>query len=193
MGQMLHGCAKTTAAIRLSIQKSEESLIKLAKRYAINPKTVQKWRKRKSVEDARMGPKNPRSTVLTPEEEAACVAFRKHTLLPLDDCLYALQETIPHLTRSTLHRLFKRHSISRLPKDETKSPKRKPFKTYPIEYMHIDIAQLRTEEGKPYLFWPSIVHPNSPTLRSFPSKAKCKQLGSSAILSRPCLTKFTQC
>jgi hypothetical protein len=28
----------------------------------------------------------------------------KHTLLPLDDCLYALQATIPHLTRSSLHR-----------------------------------------------------------------------------------------
>jgi hypothetical protein len=37
-----------------------------------------------------MGPKDPKSTVLTPEE-AVCIAFRKHTLLPLDDCLYALQ------------------------------------------------------------------------------------------------------
>ena len=34
-----------------------------------------------------MGPKAPRSTVLTVEEEAIVVAFRKHTLLPLDDCL----------------------------------------------------------------------------------------------------------
>lgn len=38
--------------------------------------------------DARMGPKEARSTVLTPEEEAVVVAFRRHTLLPLDDCLY---------------------------------------------------------------------------------------------------------
>jgi len=34
-----------------------------------------------------MGPKERRSTVLSPEEEALVVAFRKHTLLPLDDCL----------------------------------------------------------------------------------------------------------
>ena len=27
------------------------------------------------------------------------VEFRRHTLLPLDDCLYALQASIPHLTR----------------------------------------------------------------------------------------------
>ena len=48
-----------------------------------------KWRARKTVDDNPMGPKSPRSTVLSSEEEALCVAFRKHTLLPLDDCLYA--------------------------------------------------------------------------------------------------------
>lgn len=42
-----------------------------------------------------MGPKEQRSTVLSGEEEAVIVTFRKHTLLPLDDCLYALQATIP--------------------------------------------------------------------------------------------------
>ncbi|TCW29111.1 hypothetical protein EDC20_1011, partial [Gluconobacter oxydans] len=31
-----------------------------------------------------------------------------HTLLPLDDCLYALQASIPHLTRSALHRCLQR-------------------------------------------------------------------------------------
>jgi hypothetical protein len=35
--------------------------------------------------------------VLSPEDEAAIVAFRKRTLLPLDDCLYALQPSIPYL------------------------------------------------------------------------------------------------
>src|SRR5215831_3622099 len=86
-----------------------------ARRYDLNPKTVMKWRKRAFLYDAPMGPKVPRSTVLSAEEEALAVAFRKHTLLPLDDCLYALQATIPHLTRSSLHRLFQRHNISRLP------------------------------------------------------------------------------
>ncbi len=46
-----------------------------------------------------MGPKQIRSSVLTPEEEAAIVAFRRYTLLPLDDCLYSLQSSIPHLTQ----------------------------------------------------------------------------------------------
>jgi transposase-like protein len=99
-----------------------------------------------------MGPKEPRSTVLTKEEEALIVAFRKHTLLPLDDCLYALQATIAHLTRSSLHRCFQRHGISRLPDTEGDKPSKKKFKAYPIGYFHIDIAEVRTEEGKLHLF-----------------------------------------
>lgn len=73
-------------------------------------------------------------------------------LLPLDDCLYALQATIPHLTRSSLHRCLQRHGISRLPEvTGDKEPKRK-FKTYPIGYFHIDIAEVRTAEGKLHLY-----------------------------------------
>jgi transposase-like protein len=104
MGQVLHGCATTTEAVRRAIQHRQESLMVLAARYGINPKTVAKWRKRAHVTDARMGPKEVRSTVLSVEEEAAVVAFRRHALLPLEGCLYALQAGIPHLTRSSLHR-----------------------------------------------------------------------------------------
>ena len=151
MGQVLHGSATKTEAIRRAIQHSQESLRALARRYGVNPKTVTKWKKRSSVSDLPTGPKEPRSTVLSVEEEAVVVAFRKHTLLPLDDCLYALQPTIPHLTRSSLHRCLKRHGISRLPQVEGEaSPKRK-FKAYPIGYFHIDIAEVRTAQGKLYL------------------------------------------
>jgi DNA replication protein DnaC len=76
---------------------------------------VAKWRKRTSVADLPTGPKDAKSTVLTPDEEAIIVAFRRHTLLPLDDCLYSLQPSIPHLSRSSLHRCLQRHDISRLP------------------------------------------------------------------------------
>ena len=86
------------------------------------------------------------------EEEAIVVAFRRHTLLPLDDCLYALQPTIPHLTRSSLHRCLQRHGISRLPEVEGEKSAKRKFKAYPIGYFHIDIAEVRTEQGKLYLF-----------------------------------------
>jgi len=152
MGQVLHGSATTTEAVRRAIQHSQESLRALSKRYGINQKTVAKWKKRVSAADLPTGPKQPKSTVLSIEDEAIVVAFRRHTLLPLDDCLYALQSTIPHLTRSSLHRCLQRHAISRLPEVKGDKPDKKRFKAYPIGYFHIDIAEVRTAEGKLYLY-----------------------------------------
>jgi transposase InsO family protein len=152
MGQVLHGCATTTEAVRRAIQGSQASLRALARHYGINPKTVAKWRKRSATADQPSGPKQTRSTVLSLQDEAVIVAFRKHTLLPLDDCLYTLQATIPRLTRSSLHRCLQRHGIAQLPKVEGNKPGKKRFKTYPIGYFHIDIAEVQTAEGKLYLF-----------------------------------------
>ena len=152
MGQVLHGSATTTEAVRRAIQHSQASLRALAERHGINPKTVAKWKKRDTTADRPTGPRAPHSTVLSVQEEAIVVAFRKHTLLPLDDCLYGLQPTIPHLTRSSLHRCLQRHGISRLPEVTGDKPTKKKFKSYPIGYFHIDIAEVHTEEGRLYLF-----------------------------------------
>jgi transposase InsO family protein len=151
MGQVLHGSATTTEAVRRAIQHSQASLRALAKRYGINQKTVAKWKKRTATADLPTGPTVARSTVLSIEEEAVIVAFRRHTLLPLDDCIYALQATIPQLTRSSLHRCLQRHGISQLPKIEGDAPNRRKFKSYPLGYFHIDIAEVRTGEGRLYL------------------------------------------
>src|SRR3712207_1848044 len=152
MGQVLQGSATTTEAVRRAIQARQESVRATAERFGISPTTVQKWRRRQTTADARMGPKEIRSTVLTAEEEAIIVAFRRHTLLPLDDCLYALQPSIPHLTRSALHRCLQRHGISRLPEIEGNKPAKKRFASYPIGYFHLDIAEVQTGEGKLRLF-----------------------------------------
>ncbi len=80
MGQVLDGSATTTEVVGRTIQLHQESVRALAKRYGISPTTVQKWRKRSSTADARMGSKEVRSTVLTAEEEAIILALRGHTL-----------------------------------------------------------------------------------------------------------------
>ena len=123
----------------------------LAEQYGINPKTVAKRKKRSFANDAPMGPKEVWSTGLT-EEEEAMVAFRKYTLLPADDCLYALQPSIPHLTRSSLHRCLQRHGISRLSEVEGDKAKKQKFAAYPLGYFHIDIAEVQTEDGKLDMF-----------------------------------------
>src|SRR5665213_4508915 len=130
------------AAYSAELQASKEIGRALAARYGLNAKTVRKWRQRTTTADAPMGPSVPKSTVLTPAEEAIVVAFRQKTMLPLDDVLGCLRDTIPNLSRSALHRCLQRHGISRLPVEET-AEKRKRFKTYEIGYVHIDSCELR--------------------------------------------------
>ena len=96
---VLHGSARTTPRIRAELQASKESSRALAATYGLNPKTVAKWRGRAVTTDAPMGPKKPKSTVLTPAEEAIVVEFRRRTLLPLDDVLGCLRDTIAELQR----------------------------------------------------------------------------------------------
>ena len=48
VGQILHGSATTTHAVRAAIQRSKASIQALSERYGINPKTVAKWRRRPS-------------------------------------------------------------------------------------------------------------------------------------------------
>ncbi len=115
----------------------------------INPKTVAKWRKRATVEDLKTGPKAPHSTTLTESEETVVVAFRRHRLLPLDDCLYALQPSIPHLTRSTLHRCLQQHGISRLPDIDGDKPAK--FYDLVIEVAIVRPGPIQGDMVHPYL------------------------------------------
>jgi transposase InsO family protein len=45
-----------------------------------------------------------------------------------------------------------RHEISRLPEVGGEKPGKQAFKAYPIGFFHIDIAEVRTEEGKLFLW-----------------------------------------
>ena len=51
-----------------------------------------------------------------------------------------------------MHRLFKRNNINVLPEFNETIKAKKKFKLYLTWYFHIDIAEVRTEEGKLYLF-----------------------------------------
>ena len=106
MGQVLHGGAATTAAIRRAIQHGQESLRGLAQRYGINPKTVAKWRSRISIQDLPTRPKQARSTVLSTEDEAVVVAFaaldEKATRSIAGDFLRALIKAVPYTIHTVL-------------------------------------------------------------------------------------------
>ena len=114
MAGVLHGSARTTPRVRAELQASQEKTSVLARRYGLSRTTVTKWRERTSTSDSRMGPRDPRSTVLTLAEEAMVVEFRRRTLLPLDDVLGCLRDAVPTLTRSSLHRCLERDARQRL-------------------------------------------------------------------------------
>lgn len=152
MAGLLHDSARTTPRIRAEIRASKESIRSLAEQYGLKPKTVAKWRKRDTTNDAPMGPRVPRSSVLTSAEEAMVVEFRRRTLLPLDDVLGCLRETIPTLTRSALHRCLQRHGIYWLPDDGEKASKWGRFTETKIGYVHIDSCEFRHAEGRLVMF-----------------------------------------
>ena len=87
MGEVLHGGARTTPSVRREIQNSKESIMKLSKRFGINPRTVIKWRSRSDIKDYKSGPKEKFNTKLTKSDEALIISVRQKTQLPLDDCL----------------------------------------------------------------------------------------------------------
>ncbi len=61
-----------------------------------------------------MGPKNPRSSVLTLEDEVIILAYRWRTRLSLDDLHVRLRRLMPQLSRSALYRCLKRHGLSKI-------------------------------------------------------------------------------
>jgi hypothetical protein len=86
-------------------------------------------------------------------DQAVVCEFRRVTKLPLDDVFIALKDRILALTRSNLHRCLQRNGLSRLEEESSATPeKRKAFKDYAIGFVHMDIAEIRTAEGKAYLF-----------------------------------------
>ncbi len=67
MGQILHGNATTTYAVRREILSAQEEVTDydLSKRLNKHADTIRKWRYRDSVEDVSSGPETVRSTILT--------------------------------------------------------------------------------------------------------------------------------
>ncbi|MCE7795441.1 TetR family transcriptional regulator [Sphingobium sufflavum] len=145
---MPHPAPRTVSTpIRHAIQQSDESIRALAARHGLNPKTVAKWRARSDTKDARRGPSSGR--LLTPAEEASILAIRRYLPLSLDDSIATLGHRWPRLSRSALHRLLKRHGLSRTPRPELFDL---PEAARHPGCFHIDIIPVMTAGARQYLF-----------------------------------------
>lgn len=110
----LHPRARTTRAQRKRIQASEDSDRALAAKLQVNVKTVAKWRKRRSTDDAAMGPRP--APWFNEVEEALIVVARKMACLSLERELAALRRILPGLSRSRLYRCQRKWGVSRIPR-----------------------------------------------------------------------------
>ena len=83
----------------------------LAEEMAISLGTVHRWKQRDSPQDKSCRP-NKIEYAFDPSEQAMILALRQKGL-PLDDLV---QQPLPEARRSSIYRLLKRNSVSRLPK-----------------------------------------------------------------------------
>lgn len=163
MGQILHGGATTTYAIRAAIQRSKAPLKELAAGYGLKRKTVAKWRKRSFLHDAPMGTEGASldgderrrggGGGRLPQARAAA-AGRLPVRAPGDD-------PAPHPLSPAC---FQRHGISRLPGTLGDKAAKKTFKRYPLGYFHIDIAESAQRRASCTSSWPWTGRRSTPSL-----------------------------
>jgi hypothetical protein len=99
MGQILHGSARTTEAVRRAIQHSQESLRTLSRRYGVNPKTIAKWRARARLPTGAPG-RRTRARPCSRRNRALAGGRGHRRRLPTP---HALAAQIPDLIRDRAH------------------------------------------------------------------------------------------
>jgi hypothetical protein len=129
-----HPSARTNEATRRTIQQSPKSACALAAELDLDPKTIAKWRKRSSTSEMKKGPKAPRALHLDAASEEFVVYYRLITRLGLDDCMTRLAVCFPKLSRSALHRCFKRRGIARIRPELRMSLAKRPASNAPRRF-----------------------------------------------------------
>jgi len=149
--QSYHQNAKTNIHIRRQIQNNRElSIDELAQKHGVSGQTVSKWKNRDFEQD---GPSAPKTVhyALSETERILAAGIRSSTWLSLDEIWEMLLDKNPSVSRSSVHRVFQREGINKVPKE--KREKAKKFKEYDPGYLHIDVTYLPKFNKKPcYLF-----------------------------------------
>ena len=144
-----HANATTNLKQRQSVRHSLESCAVLARQYHVSTATIHRWKHRKDATDKSCRP-DQITYALSPSEEKIVLAIRAYGF-SLDDVVDAVEPILPDVRRSSVHRLFVRHGVHRLKKQEAHKPG--VFKEYPPGFLHIDHFYLPQLDGtKRYCF-----------------------------------------
>ena len=143
-----HSNATTNRQQRRLIRHSSQSCRVLAQSLCVSPTTIHTWQHRAEECDLSCRPRTIHYA-LDDQEEPMVLWMRTSGELPLDDLLEAAQPLLPHLRRSSLHRLLQRAGCSRLPQKQPQ-PSGEPgaFKEYGPGFVHIDCFYLPKLAGQ---------------------------------------------
>lgn len=132
----------------------------LARNLGVSVATVHKWKHREHNSDRSCRPHAIHYAVQD-EEESLLLWLRQTGQMSLDDLFDAMAPLMPHLRRSSLHRLLRRNGCSRLPKKE-QQPTGSPtghlgtFKSYAPGFLHIDCFYLPRLGGQKFYCYVAI-------------------------------------
>src|SRR5947208_1944253 len=112
----IHSNATTCHKQRRFIRGSSESCRTLSTRFCVSVATVHRWKKRASAEDRSTRPGTIRYALS--EEESQLALFLRKARLSLDETVEQLVDLVPHARRASIHRLFVREGLNRLPRHE---------------------------------------------------------------------------
>ena len=148
-----HSNAATNRQQRRFMRHSSQSCRVLAAQFCVSPTTVHTWKQREDTSDRSCRP-HTIHYALCDQEEAMVLWMRQNGELSLDDLLEAAEPLLPHLRRSSLHRLLVRHGCNRLPQKEQQATGQPgTFKEYGLGFLHIDCFYLPKLDGqKHYCF-----------------------------------------
>ena len=148
-----HSNAATNRGQRRFMRHSSQSCRAVASQLCISPATVHTWKHRADECDRSCRP-HTSHTALDDQEEQMVLWMRTSGALALDDRLEAAQPVLPHLRRSSLHRLLVRQGCNRLPhKEQQPTGQHGTFKEYGPGFVHIDCFYLPKLDGqKHYCF-----------------------------------------
>jgi transposase InsO family protein len=150
----VHSNATTNLKQRLFMQQSQQPYRELARQFQISLGTVHHWKHQDKPHDRSCRPHTIHYALLDQEEQLV-LWMRRTGQLSLDDLLEAAHKVLPHLRRSSLHRLLVRHGCNRLPKKKPQQDAGQPgtCKEYGPGYLHIDCFYLpKLEAQKHYCF-----------------------------------------
>ena len=147
-----HSNSTTNQKQRLRIQASRKSCGILARQLEVSKATVHRWKQRDSPVERSCRPHTIEYALS--EEEEALVLHLRHSGLPLDEVVEAAEIVLPQVRRASVHRLFVRQGVNRLPrKEQQETGHPGVFKEYGPGYLHIDCFYLPKLEGiKRYCF-----------------------------------------